>query len=646
MNTQYLHFLIKIIILVMLASCAAPGPIYDNKSLDQAIATGQLESFYQGLLTEMKQGKKNPALLEKARKLLSQLKIDRLVRNIESSRNLNGFIPLDKIPGLDALPHEIALLNAENTQKYQQFLQDELEKTNLYIQKQFKSAEASVNHPIEQLGFLQDAMSVAGNNQDYVNAANEIKQEIVLSEYKNGLQQLDQLNFDEAKKHFELVKSIAPDYQNLQMRFTQIEVSEFDAKFNGFVEMGDVDKAYDLLMENVDKPYFPEIAKVVKPMAKLVAGYFSGRSKDAITKKDYQAAYPLLKKSKDVFVTLELQDTVHSQEETLFLEAIFKLHQKANQQKRYGLALAHLKMIEEFRPDYPDLTKALRESLSKVKLQGIKGVSISAFSNQADANSQGSVISSRLTRYLLDNLSHDVRLVEREQLENVIRENQLKKDEDSAHLAVADYFIEGNIDTSRVDSSINKSQDKHRVVTSHKDVSNPAYEAWEKSSKKGEAPPKFLSEPQYEDVTLQLDHHKKVGLETVSYRIIDASSAKVISSNTISQSEEHSGDSIEGLSIGEFVQKSVFVEIPSDIEILDSLTHMISQKIGEELQQFFSDQDVKYQQMAERLKNEGNLSQAVEQYANAYVIAAEKNKDFQPVLQDLKELSVKPEVLH
>jgi len=236
--------------------------------------------------------------------------------------------------------------------------------------------------------------------------------------------------------------------------------------------------------------------------------------------------------------------------------------------------------------------------------------------------------------------------VEREQLENVIRENQLKKDEDSAHLAVADYFIEGNIDTSRVDSSINKSQDKHRVVTSHKDVSNPAYEAWEKSSKKGEAPPKFLSEPQYEDVTLQLDHHKKVGLETVSYRIIDASSAKVISSNTISQSEEHSGDSIEGLSIGEFVQKSVFVEIPSDIEILDSLTHMISQKIGEELQQFFSDQDVKYQQMAERLKNEGNLSQAVEQYANAYVIAAEKNKDFQPVLQDLKELSVKPEVLH
>ncbi len=634
---------------MLLGACATSGPQYNAKTLQQAIDKGSLERFYAHLSREIVSGstdENHQQLLIRSGEILAKNKVAQMRFEVENLRSSSGFIPLDKVQQLNSTPEILSTWGEQYAADYLSFIAEEKDKTERFLTLKLLAIKAiNPNHPDKQLILMEEVFSLSGKESEFYEQVQGLQKDLLTLQYRLGLKSLDLLNFEEATKHLLWVKKLDKDYPNLTMRFAQIEAGKFNLKFNEMVESGNVDGAYSLLMSRVNQPEFEQIVKNVKPMAKLIADYFSSSSADAITNAEYLKAYEWLKKSKDVFLTLGINDSSHSDEENNFLETIFKLYQKASKEGKSELALGHLKIIEEFKPEYTALTKVMREAVSQVMLEAVKGVSISPFVDLGENSSVGSVISARVTRHLLDNINNDVRIVEREQLASVIREQELKQQVNSDNLATAHFFIEGTIDDSRVDFTTNQGKEKKRVIVGSSEVLNPTYIEWEKNRKKGVAPNKYIQKPIYEDVTLSLAHQKKVGFTTVSFRIIDAATAKVIFSNTLTETENYAGKSVEGLSIGVFVQENVFANLPSDIQILDSLTTRISQRIGLELAEFFKDQDNKYQILAQQYQNEGNLSLALEEYVHAYVIAAQKGKETVNTLQSLKTLSLNKEVL-
>jgi hypothetical protein len=138
------------------------------------------------------------------------------------------------------------------------------------------------------------------------------------------------------------------------------------------------------------------------------------------------------------------------------------------------------------------------------------------------------------------------------------------------------------------------------------------------------------------DVTI----HRKVGIFSSSYRLIDAQSAKVIYADSVRRKVEHQDESNEGIELGEFSMPFKLAELPSDTEILTQLADEVSLEIGKRIAEVLKDPEDKYRATALRFASEGNFAGASEQAAYAVVLLDRKGKDSADLRKSLREYAV------
>jgi hypothetical protein len=229
-------------------------------------------------------------------------------------------------------------------------------------------------------------------------------------------------------------------------------------------------------------------------------------------------------------------------------------------------------------------------------------------------------------QFLSDAIPNDIRISERET--------------SLAANASADYLLQGAILEAKVDTSEKRGQPTVHVVTEQEQVPNPEHARWldlsSRERRKTPEPPKLVIAERKEEVPVEVTLHRKVGLFSVSYRVIDAATASVFFANSARAREEYEDTSHEGVELGDFKLEPERASLLSDMEILARLADRISDTIGAELVKVLGNPEDHYRASAEAFLKEGNPRSAAREYAYAIVLSESKDEDASELLEQLR----------
>jgi hypothetical protein len=208
----------------------------------------------------------------------------------------------------------------------------------------------------------------------------------------------------------------------------------------------------------------------------------------------------------------------------------------------------------------------------------------------------------------------------------------------------ADLLIQGTILEADVEGSTHDSNRKQRVVTERKQVNNPAYARWlELSSSernKTPQPGRTLIKEIKEDINIKVTTVRKVAVLSISYRVVDAKSARVLYADSVQDKKKVSDQTIEGVQLGEFTSEYKVAELPSDSELLSELTATLAKRIGSKVVELLKDPEIEYQSNGQKFYDERNYVAASEEMAKSLVMILSKNKDADALTQTLREYAV------
>ncbi|HHL39551.1 MAG TPA: hypothetical protein ENJ37_03495 [Deltaproteobacteria bacterium] len=329
---------------------------------------------------------------------------------------------------------------------------------------------------------------------------------------------------------------------------------------------------------------------------------------------------------------------------TRFLDEQFLRAAGESEKGRVGLAYQYMRTVVDIDPNYAggrDRMKALREKLEQ---RAIKGLAVMPFRSPGYSPEAGKIFSSNITLYLYRRLSPDVRVVEREAIESLLKEYEVKlagqmnekARESFLQISGADYLVIGDVLDYKVESGHHETTKTVRVKTGVKKVRNPEHLDWEKKKKAGELdaeavePPKYLEEPVFEDITYKVVFFKKVGLVSVGYRVVDTK-GKLLHTSVVEMKEEATGESTDGVEVGDFKVPLKVAELPSDTELIRKVQEKAIARIGMELKELLASPEVRYLAEAERHEKAGDLKEAIERLSDAQIVYEKKGLDTAPI---------------
>ncbi len=214
-------------------------------------------------------------------------------------------------------------------------------------------------------------------------------------------------------------------------------------------------------------------------------------------------------------------------------------------------------------------------------------------------------------------------------------------------LDTADFIVQGSILDAKVETTSKTGTETRRVVTGNEAVVNPDHVRWsqldDRERKATPEPARTVNRDVTEDVTIEVTSVRKVGIISVSYRVVEANSGRVLFTDSIQTKQEFQDEGRQGVQLGDFRQETDFVELPPDIEILSGsggLADKISEAIGTKLVEFLQNPEDQYAQDAKRFEGEGDFTGAARQAAYAIILRESKSKEIGDLRLELKRYAM------
>lgn len=636
-----------IAIAISLAGCSTPTAMVSQQELTAAQNSGGLEAVYDQFAAKLALQKTNTP---EGQKSLAQLKqigdqlADKLAKEVRSEINqqstASGLVPLPVIDAQIAKLGKLQKWSAEKHSKLAAELNELKGRTQARItSQQNQLAKLTENDMGQRLAVLDDLAKLTGDDR-----YNRERTDVLANLRKRAEDALKNEQYGEAKIALIALKQADPDDKTVGPQLTLADARLFEKKFWDSLAEGQIDNAYTQFMSLSQTPEFPEILKRLNKSSDDMVAYFVAQAGTATTANQLDEAYKLLGQARDIRAKTG-SDAVRPPQEDAFLKVIFARHQAALKAGQPGLALGYLKVVENFNAEFPGLRTSLRTTQDIVLAKATKKVSTAAFTDAAPGGMEfGGAVAAKVTQYLFDRIPNDIKLIERDQFQAILREKEIGAATQN-DLASADYLIQGKVLESRVDTTENRSKKTMRVVTDTVSVSNPAHEQWvalpENQRSKKTEPAASITQEKREDVTINLQIMRKVGIISASFRLVEAKTGRVLATGSDAAKEEHTDEGNEGIELGQFHMPFKLASLPADTEILQKLTEKISAVIGDKLVTELKNPELRYAETAKRFADEGDTAMAAENEAYAFAMANLKAQDTAVLRRTLEQYAVK-----
>lgn len=299
-----------------------------------------------------------------------------------------------------------------------------------------------------------------------------------------------------------------------------------------------------------------------------------------------------------------------------------------NEKELWGNALMWYQKAESLTPNHPDLFQKIQDARERIGKRIRKSIAVFDFSSPSNDKDAGKMAADKLVAYLYQKASSDLRIIERENLQNILREMQLGqtglvdvKSAQAIKMRGIDTFIMGNvlkILATRADASGNN---QVRVMVDEEDVPNPDWQTWmimhprPSSEEWKTAPPKTIKKRNYQFITYKQGSARIVSLFDVSYKLVDTTTGENIFTNTIEGRLIKEDKYQDGVPMANIPQDPL--QLPTEAEVLAELTNAKISEMGQSVLKHFQSLEVEYFNAGEQLRKRRKVDEAVEKYVDA-----------------------------
>ena len=295
----------------------------------------------------------------------------------------------------------------------------------------------------------------------------------------------------------------------------------------------------------------------------------------------------------------------------------------------WGNALVWLQKAESLNPNNQDLFQKIIDVKDRINRRIRKSVAVFDFGSPSNNRDAGKIVADKLITYLHRNASGDLRIIEREKLESILREMQLgqtglvdiKSAQTVGKMRGIDTFIMGNVLQYSTKMTDNPSVGQVKVLVDEEDEANPEYQFWlMRNPKPSEedmknAPPRTKKKRTYQFVQYKHGVTKINAMIEISYKLVDTLSGENVVTNTIpgrSIKEDKYQDAVAMANIPYDP-----LELPTEAEVLDDLTNQKVGEMGQSVLKKFQSLEVEYLKDARAQQKRRNFDQAVEKLSDA-----------------------------
>jgi len=480
---------------------------------------------------------------------------------------------------------------------------------------------------------LRQINKILPNYEDTATKLARVEQEGAKQLYQQGIELMKQEDWHLAAQAFKTVMDINPNYYDVAKLYELAKTRDsFDYYYTEGEKAGQnqnwdraitmLTKASEYQPDNVDLQNKIEVLK-----SKVGQIYFTEALK--LTNQNLlNKALAKLNTAKNYYPTM-VSDAAYKD---LLNKICVKLIERADKyaEKEYwGNAVVWLQKAEAINPDYPNLFQKLLEARDNINKRIKKSIAVFDFGSPANNKDAGKIAANKLIAYLHKNASGDLRLIERENLQSILREMQLgqtglidiKTAQNVGKMRGIDTFVMGDVLQYAAITTDNHNISQAKVLVKEIEKKNPAYELWLQLNPKPtpeelrKAPPMIIKEPEYQSIPYKRGVARITAMLEISYKLVDTTTGENILTNTIAGKlikEDSYQDSVPEAGI----QHDPLI-LPTEMEVLDELTNQKISEVGQSVLKQYQSLEKEYFDQGQLQEKRRNYELAIERYIDA-----------------------------
>lgn len=296
---------------------------------------------------------------------------------------------------------------------------------------------------------------------------------------------------------------------------------------------------------------------------------------------------------------------------------------------KWGNALVWFQKVESLDPNYKNIFFKSQETRDNIKKRIRKSIAVFDFKTPSNNKDAGKIVANKLITFLYRNASGDLRIIERENLESILKELQLGQtglvDVDTVQkvgkMGGIDTFIMGDVLRFATEYKDYPSTNQVKVLVDEEDVHNPAFSDWIMTHPRPTedeiktAPPRTVKKKNYQFVAYKSGYAKISSSLETSYKLVDTRSGENLFANTVSGKLTKEGKYQDGVPMANIPHKAL--ELPTEMDVLDELTNAKITEMGQSILKHFQNLEVEYFVAGQQFYKRRNIEDAVEKYTDA-----------------------------
>ena len=639
---------------LVLAGCGGGGgPVVQVPADPKAAGQPELEALFDQISAELQSAKPGSDAAVELQQKLGQVGGELANRAAAATRTrlskverVDGKLPLGALEketgGLDAIRRYDVGVHRQIDNE----IQGELDATRAAIrEREGRLSSLPKGEILEKVNLLSELSALSGTgSEDQARYAAQ-RDEILRNVSKEAEEAIRNEDYEKAQGLLGIVAEVNPEDAQVQAEKCDVDGKVIVKRFNDSLATGRFGRTVEMLEEFSTTDCFGDIKTSLAADAAPLVEAFGMIGQESASANDLSTAYGRYQDAA-VISQLLLDRKASLPGVPDFLKKVERRFDKAYAAGEYGAAWGYLTVMTEFGPTTPKIRQSLRKTRDEIARRAVRGLTAYPFEDPANSAAKvGDAVSSKVVQHIFRTIPSDVRIVERDQLERILEE--CKRTGTCADLDTADFIVQGTILDAKVETTSKVGRETRRVVTGQESITNPEHTRWlalsEKKRSKQEEPARTIRRDVTEDVTIEVNNVRKVGIISVSYRVVDAASGRVLFTDSMQTKQEFQDEGRQGVQLGDFKQETDFVELPPDIEILSGsggLADKISDEIGVKLIDFLKDPEEQYSQEAVRFVSEGDYLSAARKAAYSIVLREIKQKEMGTLKSDLKRYAM------
>ncbi len=650
-----------ILLIILLLSACAPDPL--KQSFDNAMLMVQRDNLKEAypilkeLCRKAPDNKEFCKEYDMVRNKLFKTELSKLSQKLSIAKSENTIIPLPILADI--------LKNAEQLAEYN-IKSREFDILNSQLNNEKRLSEEKRKEVLEKSKNLMankkylDAIelmdkNISLNREEFSSVISKFKEEALADLYPKILKAVEVDDWRTARPYIDTAYKINPDYKEIRNIYNDAQKKDTAEYYIKKADDAKRKRKYEEALIYYEKAMQYEdgkdAAKKLYDQTKIdLIEYHFQIAIELMEQELYKQAYDNFKSAFDILntISVEKRRTVNLPRKELqkYYDSLYLKAKKAEDVGSFGVAYNYYKLINQLSPSYPEIKENLRKVEEKIYNRSLKSLAVIPFKSPKSAPEAGSIFTSNIMLSLYNELKQDLKIIERESMDVLLREYELtiagksqegqaQKDSLAFQISSADYLLLGDVLDYKIDSSVQEGTRVVRVKTKAEFVPNPEYDEWLVLAKKLQAenkpippsPPKMLEKPVYEDIKYKVSFYKKVGILNVSYRVVDTAKGKIMHTSIVDIKKDVQDEASEGVEIGDFKVPFKMAQLPTDNEIMKKAQEDAVAKITGELKMLFLDPEEKLLKQAEALEREGNLKEAIERFTDSLILKKRKGKN-------------------